>query len=310
MTTVTKKDSVSNLYTKSNSKRVIDYNDLFFPIYEVSTQQLIDSNGNVHDIQITGSAFKDILIKPNGVDTPIRINTVSNIYRILPNHKIFGEISKILDENGIKYTVKATHRDYHNFSVDYIFEDERIAITKDDIIYPKMSVVNSYDGSQAFFYLFGYYRLVCSNGLVLPVVGTEKYNTKYKKKHFESLNNDFSNIINNYNEFILSKKQQYYIEMNDRVVKPEDRILEIFQKMDTYPSRNTYKRDENKKPFMLHEDLLADLHMELTNDGVKYNEVTDWYVYNFLNSRLYADNKKNETTLFKLDQQLVNACYN
>jgi len=63
--------------------------------------------------------------------------------------------------------------------------DHPIAIShKDDLIYPQISLVNAHNGKSSFRFYAGLFRLVCSNGLVVPVqVGGESLGDGFRIRH-------------------------------------------------------------------------------------------------------------------------------
>lgn len=63
----------------------------------------------------------------------------------------------------------------------YIFPEVEVPVTSGDSINPKIEIFNSYDGQWRFNIIFGAFRLVCSNGLV---IGEKVF--QYQAKHFST----------------------------------------------------------------------------------------------------------------------------
>jgi hypothetical protein len=103
----------------------------------------------------------------------VEIANTRNIYwmtSIVLNDKIKYErdefISK-LKERKIDYIRKVKIINKSKFYVDYIIKQRK---DTDNVkgVFPKISIWNSYDGGSIMRYEFGFYRLVCSNGLTVP----------------------------------------------------------------------------------------------------------------------------------------------
>ena len=98
------------------------------------------------------------------------VNIVSKSYGHLPNETFLSEVERKLIEADIKYDINSINRDDRSFAVDYILNDDRFIVKiKDgkDVLRPQLRFINSYDGSCKTTGSFGFYRLVCSNGLMV-----------------------------------------------------------------------------------------------------------------------------------------------
>lgn len=113
------------------------------------------------------------------------VNVVSASYGHLPNEDFFAQAEAAIIDAGLKYETRSINRENRSFAVDYVLNDDRFvikvkgkAVDKDnkkvgDIIKPMLRFVNSYDGMSKASGTFGFYRLVCTNGLMVAkeVVG-------------------------------------------------------------------------------------------------------------------------------------------
>lgn len=102
------------------------------------------------------------------------VNIVSEKYGHMDNKDLFGEVETQLDKHGIKYEKRGQNRGNRAFAVDYILNDDSIAIDVKndkqgvgDIVRPMVRFTNSYDGSGKTSGFFGFHRLVCENGLTI-----------------------------------------------------------------------------------------------------------------------------------------------
>lgn len=113
------------------------------------------------------------------------VNVVSSSYGHLPNEDFFAAAEAAIIDAGLKYETRSINRENRSFAVDYVLNDDRYvikvkgkAVDKNqarvgDVIKPMLRFVNSYDGMSKASGSFGFYRLVCTNGLMVAnqVVG-------------------------------------------------------------------------------------------------------------------------------------------
>lgn len=85
----------------------------------------------------------------------------------------------------------------------YTFNDLEYKIKKGDIINPTITARNSYDGTNKQSTMFGAFRLICSNGMVIGDLFAE-----YKKKHMETLDLDQM-------KFIITEGMEKYSEQTE-----------------------------------------------------------------------------------------------
>lgn len=108
------------------------------------------------------------------------LNFCSPKYNLVPNSEVFLPVENILNNMGIKYKRKINVIKGSKFYVDYIIKDNNTQ-TKVNDVYPKISIWNSYDGALRFRKEFGYYKLVCTNGLTSPLNVFETIKKKHSK---------------------------------------------------------------------------------------------------------------------------------
>lgn len=103
---------------------------------------------------------------------PKVVNFCSKNYALVKNQDLIIPVLEKLQENH-NVEVKASHSDFSKFYVDFIIKDQVHKLQKDDI-FPRMRLYNSYDGSMRYSFGFGFYRLVCENGMSVPVSRTNR----------------------------------------------------------------------------------------------------------------------------------------
>lgn len=116
------------------------------------------------------NSYNDTVIKVtvNGYDKIV--NNCSSNYLLLPNAEFFPNLETQLKSLG-EFTAKREIKNGAEFSVDYDFisPERKLQIVGKDVVFPRISVSNSYNSKNLFSVEGGFFRVVCSNGLCLPV---------------------------------------------------------------------------------------------------------------------------------------------
>lgn len=225
--------------SKSNLKKVNDLVDLLFPVeimqqkgfdclkdceYEVfvypfkkeietpleTILEISESNENVTDCTelVLYDNNTDIVV-PEQFDITLqtdftkklRVNVCSSQYKLIPNSSIFPQIEQILLQSGIEYSVTYSMLNFSRFYVEYVIEDKRFAyhVGNGDYIKPVVKVSHSYNGATNYKIVVGWFRLVCSNGLVIAIEDMKKYNLLIVGKHTEKITDSlhqFEQLLN------------------------------------------------------------------------------------------------------------------
>lgn len=120
---------------------------------------------------------------PNGRVHPL--NKVSSDYRLVQHHEaIYKALEAIITnhpEFGIPEVVATFHKNGGIMNAKFIFP-EVVKLDENDPIKPQVVLTNSADLSKRFTLLFGAFRLICSNGLVVPDTRFPDH-VKMKKLH-------------------------------------------------------------------------------------------------------------------------------
>ena len=227
----------------------------------------------------------------NGKD--FDLNYCSPRYELIPNELIFPKVEEILNIHGIKFTVKYSHTHHARFYAEYVIEDPRFAYKMkgtNDIIKFRWNFQHSYNGLTKYRGIAGFYRLVCSNGLVVPIKEMKDYNLVIQGKHTSSILKSLkqfteilSYVINNLGDVKNSITQKYEILGGSWVAKPEDRLIEVLKAnkigMVDNVRGNTFNTIMNR------------INKEAFKTGLGYNgKVNDWLIYNSINNYIHNDN--------------------
>lgn len=220
------------------------------------------------------------------------LNYCSNIYQLVPNEAIFPEIEKVLDDNNILYEKSYSHIDHVKFFVEYKITDPRFAYrmkgTNDNIV-PLIRVQHSYNGLIKYRIIFGYFRFICENGLVIAVEELKKYNLVITGKHtkvilnsFKLLNKMLKNFTKNADTMIADITSKYEILGGRWIKNPEDRITEVLK-------ANKIAIHDNSKASTMN-FIMTKLRTEADHAELGYNgHVNDWLIYNAINQYLYKN---------------------
>lgn len=197
------------------------------------------------------------------------LNICSKSYTLVKNEDIILPFEKALGE---QFTFDTVIRERGNsrFYIDYIIKDELFTIARKDKISPRVRVHNSYDGRLKFHLSYGFFRQVCSNGMV---VGEKLKNLNLM--HTEQMAENYapSELVEGIQGFLDQAKDliQPYIDLNNqKVTNVQDRVMEVIE--------------ETKFPTRQAEEVLARIEAERKQLNLPY--VTDWLVFNGFNFQL------------------------
>jgi len=258
--------------------------DLYFPVEKISSSDLMPGlefpSGISHAIQIT---------TPEGVKRIV--NFCSMIYHLVPNQEVMdpflAEIKKF-------YKVETFIRTYgwSRFYVDFVLKHKHFNMGTDDLVFPRVRLVNSYDGAVKYSFILGFFRLVCSNGLMIP----EGYVEKIKSMHTPKIGKEtsFEKVMQMTSEFLAEADDhmETYRELADQLVKNvPDRVAEVIE--------------ETSFPQKVEEDVLYRIGEDMKR--VKITVANDWLVYNGFNYQLNhsEDLKTKEHKKEKIDQEVL-----
>lgn len=260
---------------------VCSLSDLLFPVE--MRDEVMPANSEFSRMvvgQIEGADFK--------------LNQCSPRYELVPNAEIFPEVERILNMNGIQYRAVYTHIDHVRFYVNYIIEDSRYAYTMkgtNDTIFPKLMVMHSYNGKTKYKIIFGYFRLVCSNGLTIPVQEMKQFNLVIVGKHTEAIKHSFV-TLNEMLKFFVTEATQVRTAIGSRyemlggrmVTNVQDRVKEVLEAAKITAVENSKFNTLN--------DIVRRITEEANNTNLGYNgRVNDWLVYNGINQYVNDDNR-------------------
>lgn len=256
-------------------------NDLLFPV-------------EVKDNEVrTNSEYSKIV---SGIvdNEEMHLNYCSPRYELVENKAIFPNVENVLKANGIGFDASYRHVNHVRFYADLTINDDKFKFDvngKGDIIRPKISVQHSYNGLTKYMINFGYFRMICSNGLVIPVEEMNMFNLSISGKHtssilrsIERLNEMLVYFSQNASTIIPQITGKFESLGGHWVANPEDRITEVMK-------ASGLSIIENSK-FNTVNDIMNRIEREANNPAMAYNgKINDWLIYNGINQYINDDSR-------------------
>lgn len=233
------------------------------------------------------------------------VNVVSNSYGHVPNELFFKKAEEMLLQAGLNFHKRTINRNDRSFITDFIIEDKSQFLVKNgkDLILPMLRFKNSYDGSEKTSGHFGFYRMVCSNGLHVSQAEIE-FSIKHNKNNTDlimpRLNNLFDKFLDN--EFYTINHK--FERMNDfKIIDTKEFVKAILEKTKLFRYECS---DKNSEPSKKARKVIEILNYE----ALLLNEEPNlWLGYNAFNSVLHRVLKKSFSQQERLDKKLFNEVY-
>jgi len=258
--------------------------DIFFPVVKVPIEEV--SPGFEHP---SGLSHAIVVTKPDGIKRVVQY--CSDLYYLVPNAVIVPafeqEISRFF-----KVDKKIRVQRWARFFIDFILRDKTLIINPKDAIFPRITVINSYDGSIRYHFQMGFFRQICSNGLTVSVGDTKEIVSMHTPKLGKETS--FEAVLGMTSEFLAESSEisETYRELQDQPVS--DWMMRIEEVV-----------EETMFPISLQEDVVERMEKELIQmPGIKPN---DWLVYNAFNYQLNHNEelKAKESKKDEMDQEVL-----
>jgi len=238
--------------------------DIYFPVRKVPIEDIMP--GYDHP---SGIDHAIIVTLPDGIERVVQY--CSKIYELVPNVDIIPPFEEAFSKY---YKVEKNIRmdRWARFYVDFVIKEHGVQVgpTK-DLIFPKVTLINSYDGSIKYNFMAGFFRLICTNGMMIK----EGEVKQIKAMHTPKIGKDtsYGAIMEMVSEFIakVDDTTEVYHELQD-------------QNVDDWLMRIEEVTESTSFPSTLQEDVAARMGLELdSGEGLL---PTDWIVYNAFNYQL------------------------
>lgn len=235
--------------------------DFLVPVSKVPLSQILPGYQ-------TTSPLSHAIVTGTGKERTI-VNVCSKGYELLPNEKIFEPVLEAVSKN-FDVELKANSRNSSKFYLDMVIKDKSYKVLTKDIVVPRVRVMNSYDGSLKFSYQFGFFRMVCSNGLMAPI---KEKSTLFKSMHTPRIITQVDRLLESTVEF--TEHAQEFVEAFKSMADKKLSMEEATQLIDSIV-KNTKAPSKRKENMM--ERLAIESKMGLP--------ISNWLVYNAINYEL------------------------
>jgi hypothetical protein len=251
---------------KTSNLPTCQLNDLLFP---VEMAKISDKLG----MDTISSTEYGIFAKINGKD--MLLNTCSETYELVKNEDIFPVVEKLLTDAGIDYDVEYGMHSFSRFYAHFRIKTGGVSVgNKKDMIYPILILEHSYNGLWKYKMTFGYFRLVCSNGLVVPVEGKEEMNYTITGKHTAKILSSLEGLLEKIQYFNKNTKkfsEKFVIVAERWVSKWEERVEAVIEA--TGVGKRGYAQ------------IVAQIEKE--SKELYNGKVNDWLIYNGINYHIF-----------------------
>lgn len=265
-----------------------DLNKILFPVEKVLSSDLLPEYKTISEYshKVVGNIDGQKTI----------LNCCSNRYELIQNVDIFPTLIHLLLNDNVDFDIKTSfNADLTQFTASLKVNSNKIELQNGDEIFPQINITHSYDGKLQYSIMFGYFRMICSNGMVIPAEGTEHLNYIIKGKHTQSILNSFNILTVKVKEFIERTEiaNPYFELEKNKVINVTSRIEDILEKTGIKnPADKTVKH------------VLDRIESEKIELGL--NETNDWLIYNGLNHYINNTSKKNVEVRNNLDIKVLN----
>lgn len=225
----------------------------------------------------------------------IDLNYCSPIYELVPCVDIFPKVEEIFKNQGIDFSVEYSHTQNTRFYGNFTIEDPRFGYRikgTNDIIKFVWNFQHSYNGLTKYKGIAGFYRLVCSNGLTVPIAEMKEYNLVLEGKHTAAIMHSLQefeqillNVTANLGQVKTAITAKYELLGGRMVVRTEDRVKEVLKASGIIAVENSKLNTVA--------NILARIEKEANDSNLGYNgRVNDWLIYNGINQYV-NDNELN-----------------
>jgi len=232
---------------------ISSYEDAMFGVKEVDIPMPIMPNGHyIFDSYAGESSGRKMIVRE---DTGKPISVMSNDYKLISNKQLLEAALPMIDKYGgvvpsgnIKGDVEMSRVFGDARSIfPFDFPDTEVKIANGDYLHPRITLINSYDGTKRVGFKYGAYRLVCSNGLTIGQASTEQYMHLGSNTQLDDIGAIVQNVINKMQEMLgehFGSMVDKHMKMNDitKMVNmfPQSLRGEVYAQIKTQDAWNVY----------------------------------------------------------------------
>ena len=200
-------------------------------------------------------------------------NVITGEYRVIKHEDVIDMLECAVDENPDFGTAERTiwmSGDGARMRAEYKFLDtptEIIHQGKSDLVYPSIMAYHSYDGKWAIRALFGAWRMVCSNGLVIG----EKW-AVYRREHHQPLEKDGRDL-----KATISNGMEKFSDYTEMWKSWVDRITTVKEYEDAMETIGFGPKEQE----VIGKEVEVSSGIKI-EDGYKHKTLSLWVFYNIL----------------------------
>jgi hypothetical protein len=271
-------DSLNTM--KVRGKKMIKQitNDFRHLLFAVETLETVDYECNPDQKFMT-------FVHPQG--RTIKVNTCSDVYNLVHNVDVFGTARQVLLNADIQFSESYEIINNCRFYGTYIIDGYDFTISSGDTIKPMLKIQHSYCGKTKYKIIFGYFRLICTNGLIVALDEMSDFNFNIIGKHTDKLDSSLAQLLETVTYFVNNSEvlTENFTMLQNRIENdPKTRIIDCLK------ACNIQAID--RKNYNSIDAILAQIDSEswLLSFGI----VTDWLIYNGINWYIYNEKGDNE----------------
>jgi len=184
-------------------------NDLIYPVEKIESAYAASADDN---------AF-DIVVYPTDHPDGYKVNSCAERYNLVDN-MLFVMLRNMLVFLQIEFTEHYTITDYSQFVAKFVLKSMKGkdlgfnvgTIGNPDLVYPQISMRKSFNSRIKYAFLFGFYRLICSNGLTIAVEEMKEFNFNYIGKHTAKLSENIENLQERIDSYLVLLKTTTFLK--------------------------------------------------------------------------------------------------
>lgn len=212
------------------------------------------------------------------------LNTCSDRYKLRPNEEIFLPVELKLHAAGIEFEVEYQMYESSTFHATYKLKNVFVTLPNGDKVYLKFEITHSYNGLVQYTMILGYFRMVCANGLVIPLEGHEATNMFIKGKHTDKFLENADLLLNSLTNFIDRKDDfadRYRLMAERPAIIWKDRLIQVMEATKIHVGKKDINLNaiENVMQMELNDRIGNGKKVE-ANDWLIYNAINEGYIYN------------------------------
>jgi len=260
---------------------------IMYPVRKESIKDILGMEANPHCVDA-------IIGTINGNDSLLA--TCGERYNLISNQELLAPILLLLA--GYEYEIDITIRNRSTFEIKINITDKRLAVSvgnSKDLIFPSIGINRSYDGKSPYFVYAGYFRMVCKNGVIVPLENSvyASIKGKHTEKFSETIakiNSVVEKIVKDVEKTSKDTKKRFEVLYDTKVENYADRVVEVMSAVGLKPIKSgtlngvDWERTDNL------DHVLASIRTEMA--VLEEDQVNDWLIYNGINAYIY-DNDAN-----------------